>query len=408
MKIAIIAGRDPKIHTDTDGGSVYLEYLQSKLQDKSHDVTTYIPQGVKGGIVSSQHSYKQKLNKNNSNQTIYFPLSIQHQNRGIISQEDYFYRRIDISKACVDYFSDKKLFDYDAVFILHCANAFGITEKDLLPFERTVLFPMMTTMHYKKFTTVPSEYEQLERATLSKMQHISTPSDEEADVLLNFFSLEPSRVFKTNRGFSVDDFPFHQHTRSGALKEIKILSANGIRPQKNHLFFVDLTASLLSAGITPRILLTGNNGRSHNPTYNNYTKQFWNYAREKGVQDYITAYDVIPRAQLVRLLVEADIALYPSTSETFGKSALESAASGLPTIVFDDIPAFTEFITHNETGIITQRSIEACTRVIIDLCLDDISRYQYISEQGKTLRNRFNWNTIFASFFEQLKLRGII
>ena len=408
MNIAILAGRDPHIRTDTDGGSVYLEYLQAKLRADHHAVTTYIPRGVRGGLISKERSAQQQSGTCGGNGIIYFPVDDTAPRDAIISEEDYFFRRIEISNTFVDYFSDRKLFKYDVVFVLHCANAFGIARHNLLPFDRTVLFPMMTSAHYRKFTAVPDSYVRHERETLTRMQHISTPSDDERSALTNVFSVSDSVVFKTHRGFSPDDFPFARHLPPRNRKRITIFSANGIRPQKDHEFFIKVGRALLSLGIVPNIVLTGNNGRSHNPHYNAYAEAFWRRVRDAHMERYIVAHDVVPRSRLVSLMRSADIALYPSVAETFGKSALESVVSGLPTFVFDDVPAFSEFITHNRTGIVTPRNAVVCAREIIDLCIKNVQRYEHIAANGASLRNPFSWSTIMDTLFKQLRQRGIM
>ncbi len=402
-KIAILAGRDPAMRHDTDGGSVYLEYLVETLAKHNAQITVYIPSGIKGGIYIKGRSEIQKQHTgvwNSSNVTLYyFPIEKDTENT-ILNKEDYFFLRKNKSKKIASFFSDKKLYTYDTIYILHMANAFGITAQKLTPPEKTVLFPMMTSTEYEKFTKVPKEYIEAEKDTLEYVHHICSPSDDEIQTIIQRFQIETKKLFKIPRGFSPDDFPYKKHTITKNKKNIKLFSANGIRPQKDHLFFIPLIKELKGLGINAHVHLTGNNGKSHSAIYNAYTDTFWNTVKKEGLCTHFTAHDVLSRADMIRVMHSCDYAVYPSISETFGKSALESAVSGVPTIVLNDVPAFQEFIIHNQTGIICNRDAQECANRIMTTT-NTPNLYEQISINGKLLRDSFTWDTVMKSFIKQ-------
>ncbi len=412
MKIALLAGRDPKILTDTDGGSVYLEYLSQFLSQQGYAVDIFIPLGVAGGSYSQTRSKYQMEIIQESNEgariaTHYFPTSQSDDAFQAASAEsDYFLNRIARSQSFVEFFQDRKLFSYDAVFVLHIANAFALTKHELLPFDRTVLFPMMTSTHYEYFSDVPEIYVHHEKQTFDRIEHICSPSDDEIASIVKRFGVNEAKIFKVHRGFEQFDFPVFNR-KNPDLSDLRIFSANGIRPQKAHLFFVDVVEQLLNFGAQPKVVFTGNNGKSHNATYNNYTKNFWDRVQKKGLTKYFECHDVITRSAMVNLMRESTVALYPSISETFGKSALESVVSGLPTFVLDDVPAFREFIFPNTTGIICPRDELQCAEAIIKLCNSPL-QYQSISKNGTLLRSTFAWETVLSILIKELKDRGVL
>ncbi len=414
-KVAIIVGRDPSMKNDTDGGSVYLEYLAQTVEKFGANIDVYIPSGIKGGIYYTKRDKEQQLQDHKHKKVwdshrvnvIYFPIAkIDDTLNTIQKPEDYFLTRLDKSKKISHFFKDKKLFKYDIVYILHMGNAFGIVKNGLTPLKKTILFPMMTTAHYKKFTKVPIEYTKAEYEVMQKMRHICSPSDDEINNIIKLFNIPKTKLFKIHRGFSPDDFPIQEHS-VGQTNVINIFSANGIRPQKDHMFFIPFMLELKKLGIEPHLHLTGNNGNSHNPKYNEYTQKFWESVRLNNLQNYVTAYGVVNRDKLINIMSICDFAMYPSISETFGKSALESIVSGLPTLVLDDIPAFTEFITNGKTGIITPRDAIKSADITANI-FKDPTIYNKISKNGIAIRDKFTWNYVMHNLMQEQINRKIL
>ncbi len=410
-KVAIIAGRDPSMKHDTDGGSVYLEYLVDTLSDVGAIIDVYIPAGTKG-VVYTKKREKRQLSSGKSkvwdNKTVtvhYFSMG-ENQSEQTGSQSNYFMARIEKSKDIARFFNDRKLYEYDIIYILHMANAFSISEQGLTPPERTVLFPMMTSADYEKFYTVPKQYKQAEQVVCDYMQHICSPSDDEIQHIIRNFSTPKQKLFKIHRGFSDKDFPYKRHSLETD-RVLTFFSANGIRPQKDHMFLIPFAKELIKQGVDIHIHLTGNNGKSHNDVYNQYTQKFWQMIEKNNLTTNFTAHGVIKRPELVEIMTKSDYAIYPSISETFGKSALESMASGLPTIVLDDVPAFKEFITDNINGIITPRDPEACAKRILAVTKNR-ELYKSISSNGFDSREKFNWGHIMQSFIDIQIARKIV
>lgn len=402
-KIAIIAGRDPYMRDDTDGGSVFLEYALRELESLHIETDLYLPLGVAGGLYNESRALSQ-VSRPAMLRTIYIPVATGTP-RDFIQDEDYFLARIERADALAQACTKDMFSKYDLVFVLHVANAFSLVENGILPIERTVLFPMMTSSNYQEFSSVPKTYIEHERKTLERMEHICTPSSDEANRLITELGARATSVFKINRGFDPQDFPVQNHAAPLSTEKLSLLCANGIRPQKDHLFLITVLEELLtkrSSGV--HLHLTGNNGRSHNPKYNEYTDLFWKTAKERNLLKHITAHDIVSRTRLVKLMRNSHFAVYPSKSETFGKSALESAVSGLPTVVCDDIPAFLEFIQNGTTGIIAPRIASQFAEALLRAS-DDSMMYKTISQNGIALRNQFEWSTVTKNLVTALTVR---
>lgn len=404
MKIALIAGRDPTIINDTDGGSVFIEYLIKHFSKINSNLDIFIPSGIIGGSFSKKRMNAQKKNKqiNNFVQLIYFPVKPQTKKEG-----NYFDQKIEKAMSFVDFFKDKKLFKYDLILILHVANSYPLVKFELTPLNKTIIFPMMTSENYKLFSKVPISYIKKEKEVFDKVLHICSPSNDEINKIIKKFNTPKKKLFKVNRGFEEKDFPAIKRNSVKNTKLIKLICANGIRPQKDHLFLIKVARELKKQNIKFIINLTGNDGKSYNDKYNQYTQKFWNEVKKFSLEKNFKSHHILSRNKIVNLLKKSDIALYPSISETFGKSALESVVSGLPTIVPKDVSAYKEFIKNNINGFIVERDEKKWVKLIIKLINDD-KLYEKISTNGIAIRRKFTWEKVTTDLLYNAFKRKII
>jgi N-acetyl-alpha-D-glucosaminyl L-malate synthase BshA len=106
------------------------------------------------------------------------------------------------------------------------------------------------------------------------------------------------------------------------------------------------------------------------------------------------------------LLAAADLFLLPSESESFGLSALEALASGVP-VIASDTGGIPEVIRHNETGILaTVGDVETMAAAARGL-LDDPARLRRMADAGAAdARARFSLEAIVARY-EALYARAL-
>lgn len=95
------------------------------------------------------------------------------------------------------------------------------------------------------------------------------------------------------------------------------------------------------------------------------------------------------RDDVARLLVAADIFVFPSYSEGFGMVALEAMGAGLPVVAYD-LPPFHEFMTPEVTALLrSPGDVAALTRAVTVL-LDDPGRRAAMGSAGRrSVEERF-------------------
>lgn len=104
--------------------------------------------------------------------------------------------------------------------------------------------------------------------------------------------------------------------------------------------------------------------------------------------------------KLEDLLSIADIFLMPSQSESFGLSALEAMACGLP-VVSSSVGGLPELIEHNRTGYIAEfGDVNRMSKYTLDL-LTNIKKYNFFSENSrKRAQNLFEKKLIVPQYLK--------
>jgi N-acetyl-alpha-D-glucosaminyl L-malate synthase BshA len=98
------------------------------------------------------------------------------------------------------------------------------------------------------------------------------------------------------------------------------------------------------------------------------------------------------------LLASADLFLLPSTSESFGLSALEALASGVP-VIGTNAGGMPEVVRSGETGVLCEvGDVSAMAAAAIDI-LSDKARWQSMSDLGaRDARARFSLDAIVSQY----------
>jgi N-acetyl-alpha-D-glucosaminyl L-malate synthase BshA len=119
-------------------------------------------------------------------------------------------------------------------------------------------------------------------------------------------------------------------------------------------------------------------------------------ARDLGVQDKVFFLGKIE--SVAPLLAGADLFLLPSASESFGLSALEALACGVP-VVGTDVGGLPEVVRHGETGMLYPAGdIEGMASGSIAI-LSDRDQWRAMSARGASdARERFSLDEIVAEY----------
>ncbi|MBI5401102.1 MAG: glycosyltransferase family 4 protein [Candidatus Yonathbacteria bacterium] len=408
MKIAFIAGRDIREQNDTDGATVLIRNLAEFLAIRGHTVNIYTPGQYKGGAYRKKVQRQDKTDTSSLHANIQFTEFFSSSVADIAPTNDpaqYFLNRISISMEEADFFSGQNLHQYDCIYIFHVAHTFGLIAKDLLPINKTILFPMMLGVYYRMFMPVPDEYIERERKALKKLLHVSSPSSAELDLLKNEYGIDDQCLFKIHRGYNNGIFAPYARTRINDNKPVHLVCANVVRPQKGQSFFIALAEYARDHGQSFIIHLVGVNGKTHSDWYNEYANALMREIDARGLKDFFKIHNVMTQEELAAIMRMCDVALYPSIIETFGKSSLESVVSGLPTIVFGDVPAFTEYLTDRLTGMRIQRTVIAAYETVVEL-IKDTELYSSISNNGIAEASLFTWEHVFSQMLSDQKKRG--
>lgn len=125
-------------------------------------------------------------------------------------------------------------------------------------------------------------------------------------------------------------------------------------------------------------------------------------ARELNIKDDV--YFLGKQEAVVDILNASDLFIMPSQSESFGLSALEAMACGIPTIT-TSIGGLPELVVHNETGYIAEiGDIERMAKYAIDL-LKNPNKYKKFSENARKRAVEFFNKEKIVKQYEDFYLR---
>ena len=109
----------------------------------------------------------------------------------------------------------------------------------------------------------------------------------------------------------------------------------------------------------------------------------------------VTFFGHLNQQELSAKLSEMDLHILPSRSEGFPKVILETAASGIPSIVYSDYGA-TEWIVNGKNGFVINE-FEQFATTIKDL-IDNKDLLSVVSEGAILMAKRFDWNIVIRQW----------
>ncbi len=305
------------------------------------------------------------------------------------------------STFAASYFSNKQLMDYDLVCIFHPLTSFGVIFRNFVPLEKTILFPMLLSNEYLKFGEVSPIYIQLEQSVLKNVAKIFSTSLSEKEVLISR-GLNKDKIEVVSRGIDLSSFNFVPRTSPEGCKAIQLITIGSLRPQKRQHILIDVVERLISKGFDVNLKVVGENKLFTKSEYKEYYKQIKSDISKKELSDKISFVGGVEPTEVFRLLSSADIALFPSISESFGKAALESICVGTPTILAKECLAYNDFSENEENALLVPSDPESMTNAVIKL-LDNKYLYSELSSNGFSTRNRFSWEIVSRTLNDALE-----
>ncbi len=112
-------------------------------------------------------------------------------------------------------------------------------------------------------------------------------------------------------------------------------------------------------------------------------------------------------SDVVPLMREADLLLFPSYREGVPRAVMEAAATGLPTVGFD-VPGVREAVRDGETGyLVAERDVEAMAQKTLELIASPEHR-RHLGHQARELAvSKFDMRQIQAAYFATYQELGI-
>jgi L-malate glycosyltransferase len=122
--------------------------------------------------------------------------------------------------------------------------------------------------------------------------------------------------------------------------------------------------------------------------------------RELEIHDHVKF--VGKQAEIVDLLSSGDLFLMPSQSESFGLSALEAMACGVP-VISTSVGGLPELNIHNQTGFIAEiGDIDRMAKYAVDL-LSNPAKHKAFSEAARNRAIEFNLDKVVSQYEEYYK-----
>jgi len=114
----------------------------------------------------------------------------------------------------------------------------------------------------------------------------------------------------------------------------------------------------------------------------------------------VRVHGMIDREALIAILNDCELHILPSRKEGRPKTAIESAAAGLPSILFYGYGA-EEYIKHNENGFIVndKQEMQACVQAL----LDDPSLLNKLSENTSAMAEAFDIRSRITEYEDELQ-----
>lgn len=108
----------------------------------------------------------------------------------------------------------------------------------------------------------------------------------------------------------------------------------------------------------------------------------------------------VSHAQLAELLKGVQLHIFPSRAEGFPKVTLETAAAGVPSVVYGDYGA-EEWITTGKDGFVV-KTVEEMAAVVADL-LAHPEKLQPLADGARAMAQRFDWRVVVKDWEREIE-----
>ena len=320
-RVLLYLGKFPAYGFDVDGGSILAKQLIDTLKDKCCLDVVFIRKN------------KEEFSDKDVNSIGYVEYKDAFNNK--------FIRRM--KNLSTNELALKNYRCYDLIITAHISKFFGMEKYNDDFWGKTILFPMFCTPSYLRAgEVVPSEYTEQERLVLSNVKNVITPSESEANDLVNFYKLSLNKITIIPRGinpvFTLSyDYELHE--------PLRIVYIGSIKPQKNTLAAVKLLVELKEKSINCVLHLIGTVQDT------DLYRELQNFIEKNRLQSQVFFHHELSQSAVASVLKEMDVNISVSHWETFGRGIYEGISAGLPTFLLTTLEC-TKTICGENLGVV--------------------------------------------------------
>lgn len=251
---------------------------------------------------------------------------------------------------------------------------------------------LRTVHHVDDFTT--AALIECQRKAIEEPDQLIVVSDDWRNQLKADYDVDAIVIYN---GVDATRFPAIDPTRRTALRQhfdltdrFVFLAVGGVEPRKGSTVLFQALAVLASEfGPAPALVIVG--GHSFQD-YTRYRDEALAALPELGLQlgrDVVLA-GTITDTELHEWYRSADALVFPSIKEGWGLAVLEAMAADLP-VVTSDIAVFREYLTQNETAILTRVGDPASLAAGMRRLMTDDELRAMLVQGGRALLPDFTW-----------------
>ncbi|UFU08382.1 glycosyltransferase [Ruania halotolerans] len=207
----------------------------------------------------------------------------------------------------------------------------------------------------------------------------------ERRTIIDRLGASPERTTVVSPGVDVEEF--HPAAESGDPQPGSgyLLAAARLEPLKGIDLAIEAVAGL-DPQVAPELVICG----GATSGFEDYPDQLRELVEARGVSGRVRFVGPRTRAELAQLMRGARLFLNPSHSETYGLTALEASASGVP-VVASAAGGLVEAVRHEETGLVLESREPREWTDAIDALLRDPARATALGRGGRAHAERHTW-----------------
>lgn len=194
-------------------------------------------------------------------------------------------------------------------------------------------------------------------------------------------------------GVGIGSFALKKKSEAPAQRSPMILYVGRLSPHKGLDTLMAAAPLVLEKLPEVRFVIAGPNGSSK---FNPEAEQarYGAGVQSSKLGDRVTFLGEVSEEEKVVLMQKASVFVLPSRSEAFGITVIEAMAAGCPVVV-SDLPALTEIVEHEKTGLVFPVDDEEMLADRIIKLLSDRTLSQEISENARIIvKEKYDWEKI--------------